>query len=157
MSLQGRHMTRGRPALKPPVFHRYMANQPWRSHASWFLSQMLRWGQVTQPQALEEIVNAVYRPDLYREAALRLGMPVSEHDIRCEGEHPENWQLEETGASIEMGADCFMDGRRFDPQQVIDYINGFSLSHEVVELAAWRPLNPGTVSEAASRHEQATR
>ena len=28
------------------VFHRYAANFPWRSHAVWFLSQMLRWGQI---------------------------------------------------------------------------------------------------------------
>src|SRR5690606_23106060 len=28
------------------VFHRYAATFPWRSHALWLLSQMIRWGQI---------------------------------------------------------------------------------------------------------------
>lgn len=157
MSLQDRAATGVQPALRPPVFHRYLANQPWRSHAAWFLSQMLRWGQVTRPQALDDIVTSVYRPDLYREAAGRLGMPVSRLDTRCEGEHGGNWWLEGENPPVEMGADRFMDGRRFDPGRVIDYINGFSLSHEVVELAAWRSLNPGRDEVGSTCQEQATR
>ena len=153
MSLQESAATGAQPTLKAPVFHRYLANQPWRSHAAWFLSQMLRWGQITQPQALAEIVESVYRPDLYREAAVRLGMPVSQLDMRCEGEHGGNWWLEGENPPVEMGADSFMDGRRFDPHRVIDYINGFTLSHEVVELAAWRPLNPVREKADGTCHE----
>nr|WP_255416791.1 CmpA/NrtA family ABC transporter substrate-binding protein [Thiohalobacter thiocyanaticus] len=156
MSLQGSAPGGVQPELRAPVFHRYLANQPWRSHATWFLSQMLRWGQVTQPQALDDIVASVYRPDLYREAAGRLGMPVSHLDARCEGRHTDRWWLESENPPVEMGADSFMDGRRFDPREVIDYIKGFSLSHEVVELATWRTLNPGSDETGGACHEQAT-
>ena len=48
-----------------------------REHGLWFLSQMIRWGQIDADRDLEAIVDQVYRPDLYRDAALSLG-PVLE-------------------------------------------------------------------------------
>jgi ABC-type nitrate/sulfonate/bicarbonate transport system substrate-binding protein len=59
------------------VFHRDAAGLPRREHGLWFLSQMIRWGQVDPNRDLETIVDQVYRPDLYRDAALSLG-PVLE-------------------------------------------------------------------------------
>ncbi|MBO6906282.1 MAG: ABC transporter substrate-binding protein, partial [Parvibaculum sp.] len=31
------------------VFYRYAATFPWQSHAMWFISQMIRWGQIEKP------------------------------------------------------------------------------------------------------------
>lgn len=59
------------------VFHRDAAGLPRREHGLWFLSQMIRWGQIDADRDLEAIVDQVYRPDLYRDAALSLG-PVLE-------------------------------------------------------------------------------
>ncbi len=59
------------------VFHRDAAGLPRREHGLWFLSQMIRWGQIDADRDLEAIADQVYRPDLYRDAALSLG-PVLE-------------------------------------------------------------------------------
>ena len=57
------------------TFHRYAANFPWQSHAVWFMTQMVRWGQITEqkPDAwYAETAEKIYRPDVYREAAAML-------------------------------------------------------------------------------------
>lgn len=54
------------------VFFRYFATYPYYSDAVWYLSQMRRWGQISdqKPDAwYEEIAKKVYRPDLYLQAA----------------------------------------------------------------------------------------
>ncbi|MEH0196114.1 CmpA/NrtA family ABC transporter substrate-binding protein [Caulobacter sp. CCNWLY153] len=55
------------------VFHRDGAGVPRREHALWFLSQMMRWGQVSAGADLEAAADAVYRPDMFRAAALSAG------------------------------------------------------------------------------------
>lgn len=55
------------------VFHRDAAGLPRREHALWFLSQMVRWGQVEPDLDLDAVADRVYRPDLFRAAALSLG------------------------------------------------------------------------------------
>lgn len=55
------------------VFHRDAAGVPRREHALWFLSQMVRWGQVSAGADLEAVADAVYRPDMFRAAALSAG------------------------------------------------------------------------------------
>lgn len=55
------------------VFHRDAAGLPRREHALWFLSQMARWGQVRPDLDLGAVADGVYRPDLFRDAALSLG------------------------------------------------------------------------------------
>lgn len=59
------------------VFHREGAGLPRREHALWFLSQMVRWGQVAPDADLAAAADAVYRPDMFRAAALSAG-PVLE-------------------------------------------------------------------------------
>ena len=54
------------------VFYRYYANYPYYSDAIWYLTQMRRWGQITEDKPdswYEEVAKSVYRPDLYLEAA----------------------------------------------------------------------------------------
>ena len=54
------------------VFYRYYATYPYYSDAIWYLTQMRRWGQITEPKADEwfhETAKSVYRPDLYMKAA----------------------------------------------------------------------------------------
>jgi nitrate/nitrite transport system substrate-binding protein len=54
------------------VFFRYFATYPYYSDAVWYLTQMRRWGQITEakPDAwYVETAAKVYRPDLYLQAA----------------------------------------------------------------------------------------
>ena len=111
------------------VFYRYAANFPWRSHALWFLSQMKRWGQYESEFSPEDIVNSVYQPDVYREAARRAGIGVPDADIKTEGTHAEAWWLEKSG--IELGADLFMDKRVFDPEAFDAYVDSFAIKKVV--------------------------
>ena len=59
------------------VFHRDHANFPWRSHADWFLAQMVRWGQASPGIDITATADRVYRTDLFRAAAARDGRRLS--------------------------------------------------------------------------------
>lgn len=71
------------------VFQRNAANFPWRSHADWFLAQMIRWGQVAPGIDIKATSDRVYRTDLYRAAALEMGVACPEVDRLPPGGHGE--------------------------------------------------------------------
>ena len=57
------------------VFFRYNATYPFYSDAIWYLTQMRRWGQISEPKSdnwFMETAKNVYRPDIYAQAALAL-------------------------------------------------------------------------------------
>jgi len=57
------------------VFFRYFATYPFYSDAVWYLTQMRRWGQIPEykPDSwYMDIAKKVYRPDIYRKAAMEL-------------------------------------------------------------------------------------
>lgn len=121
------------------VFHRNAAAHPWKSHALWILSQMLRWGFIEKPIDLRALVDEVYLPDLHREAAADLGFAAPLCDEKQEGVHTEPWTLSEATAPIAMGPDLFFDRMRFDPRDVVSYLESFAISSmrvRVDELAA---------------------
>ena len=54
------------------VFFRYNATYPYYSDAIWYLTQMRRWGQISEPKSddwYKETAASVYRPDIYQLAA----------------------------------------------------------------------------------------
>ena len=110
------------------VFHRNAANFPWRSHAIWFLSQMMRWGQAGENIEPDVIARAVYKPDVFRFAAGALGYSAPETDYKQEGLHKSGWSLKSGERTLAMGADLFMDGHRFDAADVKKYLAGFSIT-----------------------------
>jgi len=71
------------------IFHRNGANFPWRSHADWFLAQMVRWGQASAGCDLRAVADRVFRPDLFRAAAAALGIACPTEDRKPEGAHGE--------------------------------------------------------------------
>lgn len=80
------------------------ATFPWVSHALWFYSQMVRWGQIAfDPEHVAQ-VRATYRPDLYRLALAKTttNIPVVDLKVECE-------------------PDGFFDGVRFDPADLSSY------------------------------------
>lgn len=102
--LQRGHADLPRPEGDMLVFSRHHANFPWRSHARWLLTQMIRWGQVRAPFEIGEVADAVYRTDLYREATSQLGQPLPSVDLKSEGER------------------TFFGGDSFDPSKPASYI-----------------------------------
>ena len=57
------------------VFFRYFATYPYYSDAVWYLTQMRRWGQISEPKSDQwyfDVAGSVYRPDIYKTAALEL-------------------------------------------------------------------------------------
>jgi nitrate/nitrite transport system substrate-binding protein len=71
------------------VFHRGAANFPWRSHADWFLRQMVRWGQAAPSIDVEAVADRVYRTDLFRAAANEMGIACPATDRLPPGGHGE--------------------------------------------------------------------
>lgn len=110
------------------VYHRYAASYPWRSHALWFLSQMLRWGQIGPEVDIDAVAQAVYRPDLFRSAAAALGEPAPLIESKLEGSHSTPWRLEAATRAIPMAPDSFFDGQTFDPATARAYAAGFKIS-----------------------------
>jgi two-component system, oxyanion-binding sensor len=96
------------------VFHRRAANFPWVSHAIWLLTQMRRWGQIAGPVDMAGLARQVYRPDLYRAAAQRLGLPAPASDMKIEGSP---------------GQGRFFGGEHFDPAQAEAYLAGLAIRH----------------------------
>jgi nitrate/nitrite transport system substrate-binding protein len=131
------------PAAMPDfnVFFRFGATFPWRSHAVWFLTQMLRWGQIDKALDLRATADACYRPDLYRDAADGLGLAVPNADHKPEGAHARGWMLEDATSPIAMGPDRFFDGRRFDPADPLGYLAGFDVHRLAVGLEALAAVN----------------
>lgn len=115
------------PVADPIVFHNAAASFPWRSHAVWFLTQMLRWGQISESVDVPALADAVYRPDLFRTAAAALGLAAPLVDEKVEGVHAAPWTLDEATAPIPMAGDLFFDGKVFDAGQPLAYARSFAV------------------------------
>ena len=94
------------------VFHRDAAGLPRREHALWFLSQMVRWGQVGPDLDLAAVADRVYRPDLFREAALSLGPVVEPAQVF---------------ADAAPAPSALFDGALFDPADARSYAASFAV------------------------------
>ncbi|MBO6677760.1 CmpA/NrtA family ABC transporter substrate-binding protein [Parvibaculum sp.] len=123
------------------VFYRYAATFPWQSHAMWFISQMIRWGQIEKPIDIAKTAGEIYRPDIYREAVKGLGIPVPTIDTKTEGTHAEPWTLEEATKPIAMGSDLFFNGDVFDPSKILSYIDGFEVKNMAFAMDELSKLN----------------
>jgi len=100
-------------ALKSEIiFHRDAAGLPRREHALWFLSQMVRWGQVEPGMDLPAVADRVYRPDLFREAALSLGPVLEPAQVFADAAPP---------------ATALFDGAPFDPADARAYAASFAV------------------------------
>jgi two-component system, oxyanion-binding sensor len=98
------------------------ANFPWKSHALWFYTQMVRWGQVAHTPERVAIARDCYRPDLYRAALKPLGVAMPGANAKVEGALSRPTPVGSAGASLVLGPDGFFDGRIFDPDRIDAYI-----------------------------------
>ncbi|MEO1235835.1 MAG: CmpA/NrtA family ABC transporter substrate-binding protein [Planctomycetota bacterium] len=104
------------------VFYKYFCTYPWYSDGIWFLTQMRRWGQITEPKSAEwyhETAKEVYKPDIYLEAARML---VDEGFIQ-ESEIP--WDTD----GYKPATDEFIDGKTYDGKDPLGYLANFEIGH----------------------------
>ena len=98
------------------------ANFPWKSHALWFYSQMVRWREVGPSAENAALAARSFRPDLYRNALLPLGVPIPKADYKSDGVVSGPVLIGADNGPLEMGPDAFFDGKIFDPHRLDDYI-----------------------------------
>ncbi|WP_167365192.1 CmpA/NrtA family ABC transporter substrate-binding protein [Mesorhizobium qingshengii] len=98
------------------------ANFPWKSHALWFYTQMVRWGHVAHTPENLAIARDCYRPDLYRSALKPLGVALPGANSKVEGALRVATAVGATGAGLMLGPDGFFDGQIFDPDEIDGYI-----------------------------------
>ncbi|MEW5420323.1 CmpA/NrtA family ABC transporter substrate-binding protein [Amorphus sp. 3PC139-8] len=109
------------------VLHAHAANFPWQSHALWFYSQMVRWGQV--PYRAEDLarVREVYRPDLYRAALQSTDADLPNASAKVEGALKAATPVASKSGRMVLGPDGFFDGRLFDPDDVEGYLKSLGV------------------------------
>ncbi|OJJ14748.1 nitrate ABC transporter substrate-binding protein [marine bacterium AO1-C] len=101
------------------VFFRYNATYPYYSDGIWFLTQMRRWGQITEPkkdQWYHETIKNIYRPDIWMQAAKLLVKEgyLSENEIpKTDGYKP--------------ATKDFIDGNEYDGKNPVGYLNSFKI------------------------------
>ncbi|TPM15551.1 ABC transporter substrate-binding protein [Mesorhizobium sp. B2-3-5] len=100
------------------------ANFPWKSHALWFYTQMVRWGDIAHTARNLAIARDCYRPDLYRAALKPLGVALPGANAKVEGALKVATPVGSAGASLVLGPDGFFDGQTFDPDEIDGYIAG---------------------------------
>lgn len=98
------------------------ATFPWKSHALWFYSQMVRWQQVPHSSDNAKIARETYRPDLYRAALKASGIALPVANSKVEGALTALTPVGSSGASLVLGPDGFFDGGLFDPDKLDAYI-----------------------------------
>lgn len=104
------------------VFHDHAANFPWQSHALWFYSQMVRWGQTDYSADKAEIARAVYRPDLYRAALRSTDADLPSASSKVEGALTRPTPVASRFGRMVLGPDGFFDGLPFDPDDIESYL-----------------------------------
>lgn len=104
------------------VFFRYNATYPYYSDAVWYLSQMRRWGQISEAKPdswYMDMAKKVYRPDIYAEAAKSL----IEEGLMSADEFPDF----ATEDGYRDPQSDFIDGVTFDGTQPNAYLENFEI------------------------------
>ncbi|BAW97361.1 nitrate transport protein [[Synechococcus] sp. NIES-970] len=86
------------------------ASFPYKSHDLWFLTEDIRWGYIPASTDTTALVDQVNRADLWREAAIALGVP--------EAEIP---------STDSRGVETFFDGVTFDPENPQAYLDSLQI------------------------------
>ncbi|MBB4351521.1 CmpA/NrtA family ABC transporter substrate-binding protein [Aliirhizobium cellulosilyticum] len=91
-------------------FWRDQASFPFKSHDAWFVTENIRWGTFAPGTDVKKLVDQVNREDLWRDAAKELGIAAS--DIP---------------ASASRGKETFFDGKIFDPDNPMAYLDSLTI------------------------------
>ena len=105
------------------VFFKYHATYPWYSDGIWFLTQMRRWGQISEPKSADwyaETAKKIYLPEVYLTAAKALLAEgkIAQEDIP--------WDTD----GYKPATSGFIDGNPFDARDPIGYLNSFAIGNK---------------------------
>lgn len=106
------------------VFFKHQASYPHYSDCIWFLTQMRRWGQITEAKPAswyEETAKEIYKPAIYRKAAEML---VSEGKLDPNDIPAPDYD------GYRPASDEFIDGNKYDAKDPIGYINSFEIGNK---------------------------
>lgn len=110
-----------RPMPEFNVFFNDFANYPHYSDCIWFLTQMRRWGQISEAKPAQwyaDTAAAIYKPEIYREAADAL---IAEGHLRTTEVPPPEYDGYRPASSD------FIDSRTFDAADPIGYLRSFDI------------------------------
>ena len=99
------------------LFYKYTAAFPWHSHAAWYISQMIRWGDLPDSLDTKNIIKDIFWVDFHRQVVAEMGLNCPDVNVKIEGIHDEEWTLASSKTSLSMAADIFFDGNVFDSNQ----------------------------------------
>lgn len=116
-------------------FERKAATFPWISHALWFFSQMVHWGQVPLSATALDAARRTYRPDIYREALGPLGVVLPGGSSKVEGALLSETHVSASGGTLRLGPDGFFDGRAFDPDKLDSYLESLPFGVKTARVA----------------------
>ncbi|CAA6677200.1 MULTISPECIES: CmpA/NrtA family ABC transporter substrate-binding protein [unclassified Lentimonas] len=105
------------------VFFKYQSTYPWYSDGVWFLTQMRRWGQITEAKSAEwyaETAKSVYQPAVYLDAAKHL----LEEGYIEESDIP--WETD----GYKAPTSDFIDGIEYDGKDPIGYLNSHTIGNK---------------------------
>jgi len=105
------------------VFFKHNCTYPWYSDGVWFLTQMRRWGQITEAKPAswyDEMAKEVYKPEIYLKAARML----VEEGLLQEGDIP--W---DTDGYKEPTSD-FIDGLTYDGKKPLEYLQAHKIGNK---------------------------
>jgi nitrate/nitrite transport system substrate-binding protein len=103
----------GRVVKDSPYQMRYWkdnASYPYKSHDKWFLTEDIRWGYLPADLDMDSLVNRVNREELWRAAAVSLGVPA-----------------DQIPTSTSRGIETFFDGKTFDPENPQAYLDSLAI------------------------------
>ena len=106
------------------VFFKYKASYPYYSDGVWFLTQMRRWGQITEPKSAEwyaETAKSVYLPEVYMKAAKML---IAEGSLTAD-EIPADDFDGYKDPTIE-----FIDGIEYDGKKPLEYLKAHAIGNK---------------------------
>ena len=102
------------------VFFRYFATYPYYSDAVWYLTQMRRWGQISEDkddQWYDSVAKKVYLPDIYMQAAEL----IVDEGYASADDFPSNTD------GYKPATDEFIDGISFDGTKPNTYLESFDI------------------------------
>lgn len=104
------------------VFFKYHATYPFYSDGIWFLTQMRRWGQISESKSADwyhNTIKDVYMPGIWMEAA---------KELLAEGKLSEEEIPQTDGYKVP--TTDFIDGNEYDGKDPIGYINSFKIGNK---------------------------
>jgi nitrate/nitrite transport system substrate-binding protein len=85
------------------------ASYPYKSHDLWFLTEDIRWGRLPADTDTKQLIDAVNREDLWKEAAKAIGQSAA------------------IPQSTSRGVETFFDGVKFDPDNPSAYLQSLKI------------------------------